>query len=174
MAQAKTETNQTPKETPKATPKQTKSDAPVLKVLKLKPEATVPEKKTNGSCGLDLHVLDNIPVFPTHLRKEAYVLHTGLAFEIPEGYHVEIYLRSSTGKNRKLRLANGTGIIDSDYRGEIMLLVENVGQDVDHVFPGDRIAQAILVKDPEFTIEVVESLSDTKRGSKGFGSTGKN
>lgn len=170
MAQQKSEATQTPK----ATPKQTKSDAPVLKVLKLNPDANVPEKKTTGSCGLDLHVLDNIPVFPTHLRREAYVLHTGLAFEIPEGYHVEIHLRSSTGKNRKLRLANGTGIIDSDYRGEIMLLVENVGQDVEHVFPGDRIAQAVLVKDPEFTIEVVESLSETKRGKGGFGSTGKN
>lgn len=156
-------------------PKQTtpKADVPALKVKKLHPEAKVPEKKTSGSCGLDLHVLDNMPIYPTHLVKEAYTLHTGLAFEIPEGYHVEVYLRSSTGKNRKLRLANGTGIIDSDYRGEVMLLVENVGQDIEHVFPGDRIAQAILVKDPEYTIEVVESLTETKRGKGGFGSTGK-
>lgn len=166
MKQTNTQTK--PKAQPKTTP-----DVPVLKVLKLNPDAKVPEKKTSGSCGIDLYVLDNTPIYPTHLVKEAYMLHTGLAFEIPEGYHVEIHLRSSTGKNRKLRLANGTGIIDSDYRGEIMLLVENVGLDVEHVFPGDRIAQAVLVKDPEFTIEVVESLSDTKRGKGGFGSTGK-
>ena len=163
-----------PNNTQKSKQTPSKADDPVLKVMKLHKDATVPEKKTSGSCGLDLHVLDNTPIYPTHLVKEAYMLHTGLAFEIPEGYHVEVYLRSSTGKNRKLRLANGTGIIDSDYRGEIMLLVENVGQEVEHVFPGDRIAQAILVKDPEFTIEVVESLSDTKRGKGGFGSTGKN
>lgn len=151
-----------------------KPDVPVLKVMKLHPEAKVPEKKTTGSCGIDLCVLDNIPIYPTYLSKEAYVLHTGLVFEIPEGYHVNIYLRSSTGKNRKLRLANGTGIIDSDYRGEVMLLVENVGREVEHIFPFDRIAQAVLVKDPEYDIEVVEKLSDTKRGKGGFGSTGKN
>lgn len=152
---------------------QPKTDLPTIKVLKLHPEAVVPEKKTSGSCGLDLCVLDNIPIYPTHLTKSAYPLHTGLAFEIPEGHHVEIHLRSSTGKNKKLRLATGTGIIDSDYRGEVMLLVENISQDVEHVFPGDRIAQAVLMKDPEYSIEVVESLSDTERGSGGFGSTGK-
>ena len=159
---------------PKQQQQNSNKDLPViLKIKKLHPDAKIPQRQTTGSAGIDLHVLDNMPLYPTRLVKEAYVLHTGLAFEIPEGYHLEIHLRSSIGKTRKLRLANGTGIIDSDYRGEVMLLVENIGNDVEHVFPGDRIAQAILVKDPEFTIEVVESLSETKRGTGGFGSTGK-
>lgn len=168
MTQAKAQETK-PKAQPKAQPKEQPT---VLKVKKLDPNAIVPKKKTSGSCGLDLHIMDDVLVMPNYLRNEAYMLHTGLAFEIPEGYHVEIYLRSSTGKNRKLRLANGTGIIDSDYRGEICLLVENVGRTAERLRTGDRIAQAILVKDPEYTIEVVKELSDTKRGTGGFGSTG--
>lgn len=150
-----------------------KKDTVILKVKKLHPDAVVPEKQTQGSCGLDLYVLDDTIIYPTQLQREAVILHTGLAVEIPEGYHLAVYLRSSVGKYSKLRLANGTGIIDSDYRGELVLLVENIGRDPEYIEPGIRLAQTILVKDPEFTVEVVESLSETRRGTGGFGSTGK-
>jgi len=77
------------------------------------------------------------------------------------------------GAKTKLRLANGTGIIDSDYRGELMLLVENIGQYSDYITKNQRIAQLIIEKNEPIKIAIVDSLSDTKRGTKGIGSTGK-
>ena len=77
------------------------------------------------------------------------------------------------GAKTKLRLANGTGIIDSDYRGELMLLVENIGQYSDYITKNQRIAQLIIEKNEPIKITIVDSLSDTKRGTKGIGSTGK-
>lgn len=113
-------------------------------------------------------------IYPQRGQEKAYLIHTGIALDIPKGYHAEVYLRSSAGKDTKFRLANGTGIIDNDYTGEIMLLVENIGPYVVRLNEGDRIAQLMLVKDVVFDLEEVEEITkDTKRGDNGFGSTGK-
>lgn len=144
-----------------------------LKVMKLVENASIPEIKTDGSVGLDLAALEHIRLLPTMMTKEAYKIRTGIAVEIPKGWHGEVHLRSSTGAKTKLRLANGTGIIDSDYRGELLLLVENVGKYEAAISAGQRIAQLILIKDTPFEVTVVDTLSETKRGTGGFGSTGK-
>lgn len=144
-----------------------------LKVLKIHPDAAVPEAKTEGSVGLDLAALEDVRLLPTTMVREAYKIRTGIAVEIPKGWHGEVHLRSSTGAKTKLRLANGTGIIDSDYRGELLLLVENVGKYEAAISAGQRIAQLILIKDTPFEVVVVDTLTETKRGSGGIGSTGK-
>ena len=99
-------------------------------------------------------------------------VYTGLAMAIPKGYHGELHIRSSWGQ-RGIRLANCTGIIDADYRGEITLMVINDSDTVYHALEGKRIAQFILVKDPAFNIEEVTELDKTERGVGGFGSTDK-
>ena len=144
-----------------------------LKVLKLFPDAVVPEAQTEGSVGLDLAALEDVRLLPTTMVKEAYKIRTGIAVEFPKGWHGEIHLRSSIGAKTKLRLANGTGIIDGDYTGELLLLVENVGKYEAAISAGHRIAQLILVRDTPFEVVVVDTLSETKRGSNGIGSTGK-
>lgn len=145
-----------------------------LKFKRLTPAATAPYKASDGAACVDLFVSQTETIYPQRGQENAYLIHTGIALDIPKGYHAEVYLRSSTGKDTKFRLANGTGIIDNDYTGEVMLLVENIGPYVVRLYEGDRIAQLMLVKDVVFDLEEVEEITkDTKRGDKGFGSTGK-
>ena len=146
---------------------------PTLKICKLHEEAQVPQAATAGSVGLDLSSLSSIEILPNRLVPNAYIVHTGIAVEIPKGYHGKVFLRSSIGAKTKLRLANGTGIIDSDYRGELMLLVENLGQYSEYISKGQRVAQLIIEKNEAVKISVVDKLSDTHRGTDGIGSTGK-
>ena len=141
---------------------------PVLKIKKLDEHAVVPKAMTKGAAGLDLAVSEPVTFFPNRVTK----VHTGLAMSIPKGYHAEVHIRSSWGK-RGIRLANCTGIIDSDYRGELKLLLINDTTDIYYAPEGERIAQLILVKDPVFTIKEVDELDETKRGKGGFGSTNK-
>lgn len=144
-----------------------------LKVEIIRPNAVIPETQTGGSVGLDLAAYENVRLLPHTLTKEAYKIKTGIAVEIPKGWHGEIHLRSSIGAKTKLRLANGTGIIDSDYRGELLLLVENVGKYEAAISAGQRIAQLVLIKDTPFEVVVTDTLSKTERGTGGIGSTGK-
>jgi dUTP pyrophosphatase len=139
---------------------------PILKINKLKEHVMIPKVMTEGSVGLDLAVSEPATFFPHYVTK----VHTGLAMAIPKGYHGEVHIRSSWGK-RGIRLANCTGIIDSDYRGEIILMVINDTNDIYYAPELERIAQFILVKDPTFTIEEVNELDETERGIGGFGST---
>lgn len=141
---------------------------PVLKIKRLTEKATMPKAMTDGSCGLDIAVSEPVTFFPNRVTK----VHTGLAMSMPKGYHAEVHIRSSWGK-RGIRLANCTGIIDSDYRGELKLLLINDTTDIYYAPEGERIAQLILVKDPAFTIKEVDELDETKRGKGGFGSTNK-
>ena len=139
---------------------------PTLKIKKLVDYAVMPKQMTKGSVGLDISASEDAVFFPNEIT----FLHTGLAMAIPKGYHGEIHIRSSWGK-RGIRLANCTGIIDSDYRGELVLLVINDTGNVYHAPKGERLAQLVLVKDPAFKIEEVTELDKTERGIGGFGST---
>lgn len=142
---------------------------PIVKFKALRPDVAVPIKATDGAACYDLVLPDDILV-PPH---DCLQVGLGFALELPKGYHVEIYLRSSTGKNTRLRLANGTGIVDSDFRGEVSLLVDNISGVFARAFKGQRIAQMMLVKNIEANIVAAEELSETERGEGGFGSTGK-
>lgn len=139
---------------------------PTIKVKKLVPQAKIPKMMSKEAAGLDLFVSDSVTLFPMRV----YTVHTGIAVSIPKGYHLELHIRSSWGA-KGIRLANCTGIIDSDYRGEIKLIVINDTKDVYYAPEGERIAQMILVKDPAFNLKEVEDLDQTERGNGGFGST---
>lgn len=139
---------------------------PTLKIKRLHSHAIIPQRMTKGSVGLDVYISHGYVFFPHTVT----VVHTGIALAIPRGYHGEVHIRSSWGR-KGIRLANCTGIIDSDYRGELVLLVINDVGAVYHAPEGSRLAQLVLVKDPAFKIEEVKELDETERGVGGFGST---
>jgi dUTP pyrophosphatase len=150
------------------TPQQT------LKVKKLHPDAIIPKYATYGAACFDLHAIDcrnDSPVLPY----AGTTFRTGLAFEVPSGHVMLVFSRSGHGFKHETRLANCVGVIDSDYRGELMVrLVREAGTEIDFlcVSPGDRIAQAMLVPIPRVALVEVKELSETERGTGGFGSTG--
>ena len=140
-------------------------------VKKLHPKAVIPTYGSQEAAGADLYAcLDESVVIPA--GKTVFVA-TGLALEVPKGCAGLIYARSSMGAKRGLAPANKVGVIDSDYRGQIMVALHNHGQEDQIVQPGERVAQLLIT--PVFTpgyVEV-EELDDTLRGTGGFGSTGR-
>ena len=149
---------------------------PNVKVIihRLTARAKLPMRHTEGSAGYDLYVTEDATIPNINVLSEAIQLHTGISMEIPAGYHAEIYPRSSIGAHTKLRFANSVGIIDSDYRGEIMIIAENNSRTPVRVVAGQRIAQILIVKDTDVNfIWSEEKPSYTKRGKGGIGSTGK-
>lgn len=154
-----------------------------LKVKKLHPDAIIPQYQTAGAACFDLHAIDIDGTLPRDLvfkcgsvvvdGLNTLVFRTGLSFEIPHGWVMLIYSRSGHGFKNDTRLSNCVGVIDSDYRGEVKVkLISDAGGEL-RVYPGDRIAQAMLIPAPQCKIEVVSELSETERGECGFGSTGK-
>lgn len=142
-----------------------------IPVKKLKQTAILPTYGSAQAAGADLYACldDAVTVQPG----QTVFIPTGLAMEIPEGYAGLVYARSGLACKQDLAPANKVGVIDSDYRGEFMVALHNHGQSDRTVSHGDRIAQLVItpVQTPGFC-EVAE-LSDTKRSSGGFGSTGK-
>lgn len=143
-----------------------------LKFARITPDAKAPYRATASSACYDVFANDTVTLYPQRGQDKAYKVPTGVAFEIPEGYHLEVYVRSSTGLKTKLRLANGTGIVDSDYVDELFLLVENIGSSVVRINKGERIAQLMLVENVPTELVEVDSLTKDST-HKGFGSTGK-
>ena len=153
-------------------PKVTTTDV-VVKVKRLDERAILPERKTEGAACFDIHTIDDIYLRTLNASDKATIVHTGLAFEIPKGYHMKVFLRSSIGLNTHLRLANQTAIIDSDYRGELKLLVENPAREPVSIKAGTRIAQVMIETNTPTSFSEVKELGETKRGKGGLGSTGK-
>ena len=140
-------------------------------VKKLHPKAVIPTYGSQEAAGADLYAcLDESVVIPA--GKTVFVT-TGLALEVPKGCAGLIYARSSMGAKRGLAPANKVGVIDSDYRGQVMVALHNHGQEDQIVQPGERVAQLLIT--PVFTpgFVEVEELDDTLRGTGGFGSTGR-
>lgn len=139
--------------------------------LKILTNGIVPSYQTSGSCGIDLYCAnkEDIIINPNESAK----IDTGLKIAIPEGYFGAIYPRSSTGVKKNLMLANTVGIIDSDYRGEIMVYFYNYGKIPQTIKNGDRLAQLVIQPYSRMEIELVDKLDDTDRGEGGFGSTGR-
>ena len=143
-----------------------------LKFKRITRDAKAPYQATASSACYDVFANDTVTLYPQRGQDKAYKVPTGVAFGIPEGYHLEVYVRSSTGLKTKLRLANGTGVVDSDYVDELFLLVENIGSSVTRINKGERIAQVMFVENVPTELVEVDSL--TKEGThEGFGSTGK-
>ena len=103
--------------------------------------------------------------------QETEVIRTGLVFEVPPGYFAGIFARSGMATNRGLRPSNCVGVIDSDYRGEVLVAIYNDSEETQIIYNGDRVAQAIVIKADD-AIEEVSEVSKTARGNGGFGSTG--
>lgn len=140
----------------------------LVKVKKLHPDAQLPVYTTPGAACFDLH-----SVTDETLYKEATAYRTGLAFEIPEGHVMLIYSRSGHGFKNDVRLVNCVGVIDSDYRGEVVVKLRKDSYGWLDIANGDRIAQAMIIPVDRVTFELSEELGETERGSGGFGSTGK-
>ncbi len=143
-----------------------------VKIKKLDPNATVPSYGSAYAAGADLYALTNgetITVAP----HETVFVHTGIAMEIPVGFAGLIYARSGIACKRGLAPANKVGVVDSDYRGEVMVALHNHSEVAQTIDDGERIAQMVIA--PYLTADFIEagSLDDTTRGDGGFGSTGK-
>lgn len=165
-----------------------------VKIRKLSPDVVIPAYACDGDSGFDLVSVADVIIAPG----ETALVPTGLAFEIPDGYELQIRPRSGVSLKTKLRVANSPGTVDASYRGEVCVIVDNIMPPHTHAFDsavsvdgsgwvdldknvtigsyiirkGDRIAQGVIapVSRAEFT--VVDELSETERGTGGFGSTG--
>lgn len=146
--------------------------AKIVQVVRLHPAARLPLKQTAGSACFDLAILEDTYIPPSKAVDFPSIIRTGLAFAIPEGYHMKVFLRSSVGAQSNLRLANHVGIIDSDYRGEVQLIIENLGRSGIHLPAGTRLAQCLIEKNVPVVFEEVDALEITERGTGGIGSTG--
>ena len=142
-----------------------------IRVKKLKENAILPTYGSAGAAGADLYACldEEVTIHPG----ETAWIPTGIALEVPEGCAGLVYARSSLGVKRGLAPANKVGVIDSDYRGEIRVVLLNHGKEPQTIQSGERVAQFIITPVLTPAYELVEELSDTVRGVSGFGSTGK-
>ena len=145
-----------------------------IKMKKLSEHATIPTRGSEEAAGCYLYAnIEEKPSIVVIFPGETEFVKTGIAMEIPENFGGFIYARSGLASKRGLRPANCVGVIDSDYRGEIIVALHNDSNTAQAVSHGDRIAQMVIAPylKPEFV--EVESLTDTERGDGGFGHTGK-
>lgn len=144
---------------------------PVISVKKLDKRAVLPTYGSEYAAGADLYALleEEIVIQPG----ETKLIHTGLAMEIPEGYAGLIYARSGLASKRGLAPANKVGVVDADYRGELMVALHNHSNTEQKVLPTERIAQLVVTPFLKACFEEADELSDTVRGEGGFGSTGR-
>ena len=126
----------------------------------------LPKRANTRDAGADLRSTQSLDIYPG----ETKLIDTGVAVKIPEGFAGFVFNRSGQGK-KQIILLNGVGVIDSDYRGNIKVALKNISDDKYEINIGDRIAQLVII--PVITCDFVDSWNDTKRGTGGFGSTGK-
>jgi dUTP pyrophosphatase len=141
-------------------------------IKKLKDKALVPEYQTVGAAAFDLHACLDEPIVLQPLERA--VVPTGIAVEIPLGYELQVRARSGMSIKHGLTMVNGIGTVDSDYRGEVGMLVINLGQEPYEIVDGERIAQGVVAKYEQVTFTESSELSSTERGERGYGSTGHN
>ncbi|WZY36108.1 deoxyuridine 5'-triphosphate nucleotidohydrolase [Bacillus sp. FSL W8-1122] len=165
-----------------------------VKIKLLNENAVMPTYGSEGAAGFDLYAAENVIIEPGQTKK----VPLGLAFELPIGYVLYIMPRSGISYKTKLRQPNSVGVIDSDYRGEVAMMFDNIAEDpcqnVEFYFnlvdgtmdrsinqypvgtylikKGDRVCQGVIQKLPKIELVQVDRLSETKRGAGGFGSTG--
>ena len=142
-----------------------------LRIKKLRDNAQMPTYGSEWAAGADMYAAIDEAV--TIEPNETKFIPTGLAFEIPEGYAGFIYARSGLACKKGLAPANKVGVVDADYRGEVMVALHNHGKEAQTVESGERIAQMIIA--PFITANFIfsDELDDTVRGAGGFGSTGR-
>lgn len=143
-----------------------------MKIKKLNAQAIIPTRGSEEAAGWDLYAClekDEELIMP----KASAMIGTGIAVAIPNGYFGGLYARSGLACKQGLRPANCVGVIDSDYRGEIKVCLQNDSDNWQKVINGERIAQLIIQPYENVSMEEVDELDDTERGEGGFGHTGK-
>lgn len=142
-----------------------------MRIAKIRENATIPQFQTSGAAGVDLHacISNSMMIAPN----ECVLIPTGLVFEIPTGYAGLIMPRSGLGHKHGIVLGNLTGVIDSDFRGEVQVSLWNRSNEVYKVNPNDRIAQMLFTPTFQFEIVEVDAINNkTDRNVAGFGTTG--
>jgi dUTP pyrophosphatase len=142
-----------------------------MKIKRLRDTAVVPTRESSSAAGYDMYadIAEPVTIQPHETAK----IGTGIAMEIPEGYFGGVAARSGLSSKEGLRPANCYGIVDSDYRGEIIVALHNDSETARVVTPQERIGQIIIQPYLNVEFDEADELSDTARGSGGFGSTGK-
>lgn len=165
-----------------------------INLKKLHEDAILPKYQTTGAIAFDLHTIEDVKwiqcslsdlttdtdiisfshnIFPDNIPVFTATIRTGLAIELPESTGMFVYPRSGWGFKHNISLANGTGLIDSDYRGEVQVkLIAIAPNNLPKIEKGARVAQATIMKVEKPELCFVEELNETKRGTDGFGSTG--
>jgi len=138
----------------------------ILKVKKLFPEAKLPSRATPGDAGLDLYSVEGVAVQPG----DRLVVRTGVALEIPYGYAGLVWDKSGLAAKKGLKTMGG--VIDAGYRGEILVVIHNLGSEPHAIAIGDKVAQILIQKVELPEVEEATILSEAERGDAGFGSTG--
>jgi len=142
-----------------------------LKVKKTHPDAQIPKYAYEGDAGFDLASIEQVEIQSGQTK----LVDTGLAFEVPPGFYLEICPRSGISLNSKIRIANSPGIVDEKFRGSVKFIVDLLMPRFPETYTitkGQRLGQALLKKVEQAEIVEVEELSDTERGSNGLGSSG--
>jgi len=140
-----------------------------IKIKKINADAITPQKQTKHSSGYDLYSNENTTIGINQTK----LIHTGISVEIPEGFELQIRPRSGLALKKNITVLNTPGTIDSDFRGEIGVILHNFGNKVFGIAKGDRVAQMVLNEVFGIYFIVVDSLEETDRGTGGFGSTDK-
>lgn len=149
--------------------------APALPVLRVRrvgqrgPPLPLPRYETPGAAGLDLRADEDFALGPGERR----LVPTGLSLEIPPGHEGQVRPRSGLAAKHGIGIVNGPGTIDSDYRGEVMVILVNLGQEPFAARRGDRIAQLVIAPVVQAEVQLAEELASSDRGHGGFGSTGR-
>ena len=141
----------------------------ILKFKKLTDFANVPSRSRIGDAALDIASCESVSIKP----RSTFLIHTGITIEIQDGYCGLVLPRSGNAVNHGITIINSPGLIDANYRGEIMIGLHNTSNDVFNVSQGDRIAQLLIVPVVDVDVQVVDSLSNSNRGTQGFGSSGR-
>jgi dUTP pyrophosphatase len=141
-----------------------------VRAKKLRADAVLPRYQTEGSAGMDLHAALDAPV--TIAPGARAMIATGLAFAIPSGWEGQVRPRSGLASRHGVTVLNAPGTIDSDYRGDVGVVLVNHGQEPFVVKPGERIAQIVFAPYARASLVEVTELDDTARGAGGYGSTG--
>ncbi len=142
---------------------------PIVKIVLLDGGA-VPQYATTESAGVDLKTTIDVSID----RFQRVLVPTGIKLEIPSGFEAQVRPRSGLAIKHGLSIVNSPGTIDSDYRGEIQIILINLGESVVKIEKGERIAQLVFAPVVQVDFQVADQLNDSERGSGGFGSTGKN
>ncbi len=139
-----------------------------VKIFRESPDIPLPVYATAQSAGADLHAREELTLAPGEIKSVG----TGLHIQLPDGYEAQIRPRSGLALKKGISIPNAPGTVDSDYRGEVRVILVNLGAEPFEIRRGDRIAQMVIAPVTQALFRPVDFLDGTKRGSGGFGSTG--